>query len=66
MTLGEMMRVAVSSRSARTAGRVSDLLRFRLGYTFEESFKVWHRVTGISRADLDALLRAADEGWDTA
>jgi hypothetical protein len=65
MTMRQAIKSAVTERNATLAGQVADKLRFRYGMNYEESLEVVQAVVPVDRADWDALLYAADEGWDT-
>lgn len=64
MKMGKAIRCAVKNNDPAMAGGVADYMRFRLGWNWERSFRFVHDLTGVDRARWDALLYAADEGYD--
>ena len=67
MTLADIIVAAVQKRNATAAGRIADILRFKHGMTYQESFDFvceQCRKRGVEPPELaawDELLREADE-----
>ncbi len=60
MTLGETLTKAINERNARMVGSIVDRLWFKYRVTYEQQYEMASRLTGISLADWDDLLREAD------
>jgi hypothetical protein len=60
MTVAESIKEAVRTGDAKLAGRMVDLLRFKKGASYEEIYRMAHRLTGISPDDWEQLMYEAD------
>jgi hypothetical protein len=60
MTLKELIIKAVKTDNARLAGKAADVMRFRGGMTYTESYELVHKLTGIDLRRWEALLYEAD------
>ena len=47
---------AVKRGDSGRVGRIADIMRFKYGYDYENTFDNFHRLTGIKRSVFDAML----------
>ena len=52
---------AVKNRDPIRFAQCIDWLRFERGLTYDGSFKVFNKITGVSRDDFEELCQIADE-----
>ena len=61
MTIVEGIKTSVETRNATLAGRIADVLRFKLGFDYEATFQFFHEHTNINRPDFENLMCEVDE-----
>ena len=60
MKLGQAIKQAVARLDAAAVGRIADRLRFSHRLTYEGTFQLFHKHTGISKQDFESLMYEAD------
>jgi hypothetical protein len=60
MRLDDALKRAVQERNLRMIVKVVDLLRFKSGLTYAQTFAFVNQVTGIDEAAWEGLLYEAD------
>ena len=61
VSLNEALTRAITERNARMVGSIVDRLWFKHRVNYADQYEIANRLTGISLADWDELLREADE-----
>jgi len=62
-SLNDAIKKAVETNNGEVAGRCADVLRFKFGFNFKETYEYFNKLTGITLAGYDQLMYDADEGY---
>lgn len=60
MKLTDAIKQAVANRDSALAGKVADVLRFRCGMSYQESYEYVNRQSPIDIRDWESLMYEAD------
>lgn len=60
MKVKAALKRIVQERDLQMISRIVDALRYKNKMTYEETYALFHKHTGISRADFEALMYEAD------
>lgn len=60
MKFGEFVKKAVQTQNARDAGKVAEVLRFRRGFNYNETYDFVNRIAPIDKHDWEQLMYEFD------
>ena len=60
MKFKDVVIKSVKENDVVMAGNIVDILRFRFTFDYDRVFKMFHRLTNITKADFKELMYEAD------
>ena len=60
MKLKDAIIQAIEKNNAGSVGRITDYIRFNLGFNYNQTYNLFNKLTGINKADFDQLLYECD------